>query len=69
MKMNDKVIIAFLVSMGLFSAGQTTQYVETLSKKEKVSLVMLNKNSDNITVADRSPETGIGHVVEVTLEG
>ena len=46
MKMNDKVIVAFLVSMGLFSAGQATQYVNGLSMKDKKVIFSVVKLSD-----------------------
>lgn len=35
MHKNDKIIVAFLVSLGLFSTGQATQYVSGLSAKDK----------------------------------
>lgn len=35
MKINDKVIVAFLVSAGMFSVVQAKQYIENLSAKEK----------------------------------
>lgn len=39
MKMNDKVLAAFLVSMGLFSSIQAMQYVATLSAGERDQLM------------------------------
>jgi len=45
----DKVIAAFLVSVGVFSATQAMQYVGTLSTKEKSKISMTaNKSSDRI---------------------
>lgn len=35
----DKIIAAFLVSIGVFSATQAAQYVRTLSVKEKKILI------------------------------
>ena len=60
MKINDKVIIAFLVSMGLFSSVQAGQYVKTLSQKDKVSFCVLasNNGDDIITSGEiRMPDT------------
>lgn len=39
MKTNDKVLAAFLVSMGLFSGVQAVQYVSSLSAKEKQDMM------------------------------
>jgi len=39
MKNSDKIIAAFLVSMGLFSIGQANQYVKTLSAQEKGAMI------------------------------
>jgi hypothetical protein len=39
MKINDTVLVAFLVSMGLFSALQAQQYVDTLSNGQKQELL------------------------------
>lgn len=39
MKTNDKVLVAVLVSMGLFSGIQAAQYVSTLSSKEKAAML------------------------------
>jgi len=38
MKINDKVIVAFLVSVGIYSSMQARQYVGSLSVSEKKSL-------------------------------
>lgn len=43
----DKVIAAFLVSVGVFSAAQATKYVATLSQNEKASLISVSANKDN----------------------
>lgn len=42
----DKMIAAFLVSVGVFSAVQATQYVSTLSLDKKNSLASVAKSSD-----------------------
>ncbi len=39
----DKVIIAFLASIGVFSAAQASQYVLTLSSKDKQALSIIAK--------------------------
>jgi hypothetical protein len=41
----DKMIAAFLVSVGVFSATQAAQYVGSLSSKEKCALVSVVKGS------------------------
>lgn len=46
MKINDKVIVAFLVSVGVFSSVQATQYVNTLSNGKKKELISVVKASD-----------------------
>lgn len=38
MKMNDKVLAAFLVSLGLFSTTQAAQYINSLSANDKQAL-------------------------------
>ena len=45
MKIKDTVVVAFLVSVGVFSAGQASRYVGTLSAKEKQSLFVMAQNS------------------------
>jgi len=40
----DKVIVAFLVSAGLFSLTQAKQYVHNLSDTEKQTLKSVTKN-------------------------
>ena len=39
----DKVIIAFLASVGVFSAAQASQYVGTLTSKDNHTLSILAK--------------------------
>ncbi len=46
----DKVIAAFLVSIGVFSSVQAVQYVSTLSSKEKSSLSAVAKDSADKTL-------------------
>lgn len=49
----DKVIAAFLVSVGIFSATQAMQYVRTLSVKDKGALVSVVKaSSGNVLLCD-----------------
>lgn len=42
----DKVIAAFLVSVGILSVAQATKYVATLSHKEKASLISVSANKN-----------------------
>jgi hypothetical protein len=42
----EKIITAFLVSVGVFSASQAIQYVGTLSNGQKKALVTIAKKSD-----------------------
>ncbi len=44
MTTKDKIIAAFLVSVGLFSAIQAVQYVRTLPAKQKNSLMQVIQN-------------------------
>ncbi|PKM97761.1 MAG: hypothetical protein CVU79_06740 [Elusimicrobia bacterium HGW-Elusimicrobia-3] len=51
----DKIVAAFLVSLGLFSAANVTKYVLSLSGNEKESLFSVAKMSNsNIIVCDGS---------------
>lgn len=47
MRNNDKIIAAFLVSLGIFSAAQAVEYVDNLSKKEKASLFSVSSIKTN----------------------
>lgn len=52
----EKIVAAFLVSMGLFSAKYAVEYVGSLSSHEKTELFMLSKTSGkNILLASGSP--------------
>ncbi len=42
----DKIIAAFLVSVGVFSAVQAAQYVSVLSAEKKNALVSVAQSSD-----------------------
>lgn len=46
MNKNDKIIVAFLVSLGIFTATQAVQYIATLSTKEKGQIAATAKKSD-----------------------
>lgn len=46
MNKNDKIIAAFLVSLGIFTATQAVQYIATLSTKEKGQIAATAKKSD-----------------------
>ena len=50
----EKVVAAFLVSMGLFSAKCATEYVSTLSLHEKTELFMLSKTTGKNLVLSAS---------------
>lgn len=51
----DKIIAAFVVSLGLFSAANATKYVLTLTGAEKESIFSVAKMSNsNIIVCDGS---------------
>jgi len=53
MKNRDKVLVAFLASLGLFSVVQATQYVSTLSGNQKQLLMRVTHvPNQNITVCD-----------------
>lgn len=54
MKITDKVIAAFLVSVGLFSSAHAMQYVGALSVKEKKALasVALQVSDGEVTPSD-----------------
>ncbi len=65
MKTNEKIIAAFLVSLGLFTANYAAKYVSSLSDNEKTSLFTLaSGNTENITVCDSSPEVSKTQVAE-----
>lgn len=52
MKNKEKVVAAFLVSMGLFSAKCAVEYVGSISSHEKTELFMLSKTTGkNILLA------------------
>ena len=53
----DKVIAAFLVSMGLFQVASARQYVQSLTGKEKTTMLMVVSNSSsNVCSTDSSPQ-------------
>jgi len=56
MKINDKILVAFLVSAGLFSLLQAGQYVKTLSAKEKRALLSVQKVVPQIKMVCESPD-------------
>lgn len=47
MKINDKILAAFLVSVGIFSSAQAMQYVKTLPASDKEALSAVAKLSGN----------------------
>lgn len=60
MKINDKVLAAFLVSMGLFSTVQAQQYVNTLSENEKVVLLAAADDGGEAVPVDNNAVSGGG---------
>lgn len=50
MKINDKIVVAFLISTGLFSSAHAMQYVGSMSVKEKCALVSMAKSAAGDTV-------------------
>ena len=56
MKINDKVLVAFLVAAGMFSLLQAGQYVKTLSAKEKRALLSVQKVVPQIKMVCESPD-------------
>lgn len=54
MTKNDKIVAAFLVSLGLFSSAQAMQYVCTLSNAQKSDLVDVKKMSKDVILASAS---------------
>ncbi len=56
----DKVIAAFLVSVGVFSAAQAMVYVSKLSVNEKNALVSLTTNHpEQFAACDGSTAPGV----------
>lgn len=52
MKTNDKVLAAFLVSVGLFPVVQATQYVASLSTSEKKAMMpIVNLSASEVSVS------------------
>lgn len=51
----DKIIAAFLVSVGIFSAAQAMQYIQTLSTGEKTKLFSVAKVSDTGVLVCETP--------------
>jgi len=54
MKNTDKVLIAFLVSMGLFSVLQANQYVKALTSQEKDTLIDVQMQSSDMDTSNKS---------------
>lgn len=62
---NDKVLAAFLVSVGLFTANCANQYVRSLTTSAKAQLLTVAVgNTGNIALCDASPEVGRTQVNE-----
>lgn len=56
MKINDKVIVAFMVSVGMFSAVNAARYVGSMSVKQRKSIaVVINRGAmDNLLCSDNT---------------
>ena len=52
MKNNDKILVAFLVSLGVFSSGIATQYVNSLSLVQKKALSDARVAGANLSPVD-----------------
>lgn len=48
MKNSDKIIAAFLVSLGVFSSGVAAQYVKSLSADQKMVLLMASDEASSL---------------------
>lgn len=59
MKNNDKILAAFLASMGLFSAIQSVQYIKTLSSGEKKDLMSVVLIAQDVAKPDCPVGTAI----------
>lgn len=57
MSTKDKVLVAFLVSLGLFSAAQARQYVGRLSVRAKQQLHSVQNNASMLQMAELITET------------
>jgi len=59
MKVNDKAIVTFLVSVGVFTIAQATQYVKTISIKNKKELISIAKlKNKNIVLCENVTAPG-----------
>ncbi|HCC47880.1 MAG TPA: hypothetical protein DEQ38_07170 [Elusimicrobia bacterium] len=58
MKINDKVLVAFLVSMGLFSSVQARQYVSALSAGEKAVLMQAQNSGADVGPVESNAISG-----------
>lgn len=59
MAKKDKVVIAFLVSLGMFSASQASAYVSSLSSSQKIALASAATTSNEVAPATGSGPTEI----------
>ncbi|MFA6433644.1 MAG: hypothetical protein WCW52_03005 [Elusimicrobiales bacterium] len=57
----DKVIVSFLVSIGIFSSAQAVRYVKTLEISEKNSMISVAKlsNSGIVLCEDSTSRSGL----------
>lgn len=69
MKTKDKAVVAFLVSMGIFSTVQAMQYVRTLSVGEKNKIAVTVKNSSHRIVICSGVDTFNSGADEKTKAG
>ncbi|HBE89435.1 MAG TPA: hypothetical protein DDW67_09895 [Elusimicrobia bacterium] len=45
---NDKILVALLVSLGLFTTVQAGQYVGSLSENEKIELLSVSADTEDV---------------------
>ena len=70
MKNKDKIVVAFLVSMGFFTAKYAGDYVKSLSDGQKASIFTLAmENRGYLTVCEGSPVSGVTHTSETKSNG
>lgn len=54
MHKSEKIIVAFLVSLGIFSSGVATQYVKSLTPDQKMVLLQATDDSQSTVPVDNT---------------
>ncbi|KAF0124017.1 MAG: hypothetical protein FD189_1415 [Elusimicrobia bacterium] len=54
MNKNDRIIAAFLVSLGVFSSGVATQYVRSLTPDQKIVLLQASDTAGTAVPVDNT---------------